>query len=131
MIDRWPDDANVEIPLRPLLAVSAVRVKNASGAAIAVPPTSYLVDLVSQPPRLVWNNAARPAPGVPINGIEIDITAGFGAAGANVPAPLKHAILLLIAHLYENRAIVEVGAAQARIPEMICDLIAPFRRMRL
>lgn len=131
VIDRWPDEATVDIPLRPLQAISAVRVKNASGAGIAIPATSYLVDLVSKPPRLIWNNAVRPVPGVPINGIEIDLSAGFGATGASVPAPLKHAILVLVAHLYENRDIVELGSPQARIPEAVADLIAPFRRIRL
>jgi uncharacterized phiE125 gp8 family phage protein len=131
VIDRWPGGDTVDIPLSPLQAVPAVRVKNASGVGIVVPSTNYLIDIASRPPRLVWNQAWRPDPGVAVNGIEIDLTAGFGNDASSVPAPLKHAILLLVAHWYEHRDPVEIGANEARIPDAVADLIAPFRKIRL
>lgn len=131
LLDRWPRGDTVDIPLSPLQGVSAVRVKNALGAPVAIAPTNYLVDLASKPPRLVWGGGVRPDPGVAINGIEIDILAGFGATAASVPAPLKHAILMLTAHWYEHRDPVEIGSASARIPDAISDLIQPFRKIRL
>ena len=131
VLDRWPSGDTVEIPLSPLQAVPAVRVKNASGVGVVVPPTNYLVDIASRPPRLVWNQAWRPDPGVAVNGIEIDLTAGFGIGATSVPAPLKHAILLLVAHWYEHRDPVVIGASEARIPDAVTDLIAPFRKIRL
>ena len=131
ILDRWPPGTEVEIPLAPLQAISAVKVKNTAGVATAVAPTNYLVDLASKPPRLVWNNAARPDPGIPAAGIEIDFTAGFGASAATVPAPLKHAVLMLTAHWYEHRDANEIGSSAARIPDAISDLIQPFRKIRL
>lgn len=130
-LDQWPGSTMVEIPMSPLQAIAAVRVKTASGVAAAVPATSYLIDIASKPPRLVWNNAVPPQPGLAAGGIEIDFTAGFGTAPSSVPAPLKHAVLLLVAHWYEHRDAVEIGAASARIPEVVSDLIQPFRKIRL
>ena len=131
VLDRWPGDGSVDIPIAPLQAITAVRVRNAAGNASVVAPTSYLVDLASKPPRLVWNTAAPPLPGRVANGIEIDVTAGFGASTASVPAPLKHAILMLVAHWYEHRDPVEIGSAAVRIPDAVNDLIQPFRKIRL
>ncbi len=130
-LDRWPLGAEVVIPLSPLQAVNAVRVKDGNGVAQVVPSTSYLVDMASKPPRLVWNATARPDPGVPAAGIEIEFGAGFGASSVSVPAPIRHAVLLLIAHWYEHRASIEIGSPALRIPDLVSDLIQPFRKIRL
>lgn len=130
-LDGWPCRRDIELPLAPLRAVDEVRVKNASGTAVVVPPESYLVDLAARPARLIWNNVTPPAPQVPANGIEIDLTAGFGASGDSVPAPLKHAILMLMAHWYEHRDPQEIGGDGARIPAAVGELINPFRTIRL
>lgn len=131
VLDRWPGDGSVDIPIAPLQAITAVRVRNAAGNASVIAPTSYLVDIASKPPRLVLNTAAPPLPQRVANGIEIDVTAGFGANAASVPAPLKHAILMLVAHWYEHRDPVEIGSAAVRIPDAVNDLIQPFRKIRL
>jgi uncharacterized phiE125 gp8 family phage protein len=130
-LDSWPPGREIELPLTPLRSVDEVRVKDASGTANVVSPESYLVDLASRPARLVWNNITPPLPQLPANGIEIDITAGFGTTGDSVPAPLKHAILLLAAHWYEHRDPNEIGAEGARIPDAVSSLINPFRTIRL
>jgi len=130
-LDRWPAGREVELPLAPLISVGGVRVKDGSGSSATLSEQSYLLDIVSRPPRLVWNNTAPPQPGSVAKGIEIDLTAGFGDTSASVPAPLKHAILLLTAHWYEHRDPREVGHDGARIPDAISELINPFRTIRL
>lgn len=131
VLDRWPGDGIVEIPIAPLQAITAVRVRDTAGTPVVVQSTSYLIDIASKPPRLVWNNAAPPVPGRFANGLEIDLSAGFGASAASVPAPLKHAILMLTAHWYEYRDPIEIGSTTARIPDAVTDLIQPFRKIRL
>jgi uncharacterized phiE125 gp8 family phage protein len=130
-LDRWPPRREIELPLTPLRSIDEVRVKDTSGTAHVVPAESYLVDLASRPARLVWNNIAPPLPEVAANGIEIDMTAGFGPTGDSVPAPLKHAILMLAAHWYEHRDPAEIGTEDARIPDAVSSLITPFRTIRL
>jgi len=130
-LDCWPPGRDVELPLSPLRSVDEVRIKDASGVAVVVSAESYLVDLAARPARLVWNNVTPPIPRVAVNGIEIDLTAGFGADGDSVPAPLKHAILMLAAHWYEHRDPQEIGGEGARIPDAVGELINPFRTIRL
>ena len=47
------------------------------------------------------------------NGVEIDFVAGHGDAPADVPPPIRQALLLLIAHWYEHREPVEIGATKS------------------
>lgn len=130
-LDAWPGGGSLDIPLSPLKAVSAVRVKNADGGTITIAPQSYIVDAASRPPRIVFEPGSQPRAGVRAAGIEVVFTAGFGAEPSHVPAPLRHAILMLVAHWYDNRDVPEAGSPAARIPEQIGDLIAPFRKIRL
>lgn len=56
--------------------------------------------------------------------VAITFTAGYGAAAA-VPASIKAAILLMVAHFYQNRE--ATGAEMAAIPLGVDALVAPYR----
>lgn len=129
-LDRWPAGEAAAFPLRPVLSVDAVRIHPASGAAATLAPSSFMIDGSGNPARLV-PKAPLPAPGLPANGIEIEITAGFGATPAHVPAPIRQALLLLVAHWYENREPVVAGGAPAPVPTMASELLLPYRTVRL
>ena len=75
------------MPLRPLQAIDEVRVLSADGDPTIIATANYLADTASTPPRLVHTGAIWPQPGQAANGIEIDFTAGYGDAAADVPAP--------------------------------------------
>ena len=130
--DGWPADGPVEIALGPVQQVSEIRVRDADGASQIVPASDYLVDTASTPARIVSATAAVwPAPTRAINGIEIDFVAGHGDNASDVPQPLRQAILLLVAHWFERREPVAVGANVVRVPETVGGLIAPYRRLDL
>ena len=74
---------------------------------------------------------AWPTPGRAANGIEIAFVAGYGAAAADVPAPIRQAILLLVAHWHEHREPVAIGDADAPVPPTVSDLLQPYRWVRL
>ena len=124
-IDDWPHGDYVPLPIAPLQSVDAIRVRNASGEATLVSPSSYLVDAHSEPPRIVFS-APPPGPAQSAHGIEIDVAAGYGDA-SQVPQPLRQAMLMLIAFWYENRG----DAVDLRMPESVTSLFAPYRRARL
>ena len=131
-LDRWPKGGRIQLPLRPVVAIGQVRVWRIDGAAETLPPDAFLLDGHGMPPRLVATGELMPMePGRPINGIEIGFTAGFGATPADVPATIRHALLLLVAHWYENREPVEIGAGVNAVPAMVSELLAPYRRRRL
>jgi uncharacterized phiE125 gp8 family phage protein len=129
VLDGWPDSGILRVPLTPVQAVTRIRTYDVNGVPSVVPPASYTVDSVSEPVRIVAG-VNFPAPGRVVSGIEIDLTAGFGATSRSPPASLRQAVLLLVARWYEARG---DGAANADIslPPDVAALIAPYRSVRL
>lgn len=131
LLDRWPRGTQLRVPLRPLIGVSEIRVRAADGGASVMPAGDYAVDAASVEPRIVRIAAAWPEPGRIAHGIEIDFTAGFGVAAGDVPAPIRQAVLLLVAHWYEHRDPIEIGSEATVIPHGISELLTPWRKARL
>jgi len=129
-LDHWPGDV-VPIPLRPVASIVSIEVLALDGTPATVAPSEYLLDAASVPPRLVSVGTGWPAPGRKAAGIEIDFTAGYGPSAADVPEPIRQAILLLTAHWYEHRDPIEIGSAATAIPASVSDLLSPFRVKRL
>ena len=57
----------------------------------------------------------------------IAVTAGFGLAAADVPEPLRQAILILVAHWFEHRG----NSNPPPLPLTLDALICPWREVRL
>ena len=51
-----------------------------------------------------------------------------GVADSAVPAPIKHAILLMVGHWYANREAVAPGQMH-EVPMAVDALIRPYRRV--
>ena len=132
-LDRWPPGFAVPLPVAPVQAVSQVRVYALDDSFAVLPAAAYLLDGLGSPPRLIRRGTLPwPVPLRPALGIAIDITAGHGSQPTDVPAALRIATLLLIAHWYDRRELAEPGApAPGGLPEMVRDLIAPYRVRRL
>lgn len=127
LLDRWPLHKDIELPLRPLQTVDEVRVWPEVGPAAVVDEDDYLVDAASVPPRLVRTGVVWRQPGRAANGIEIDLTVGYGTATSDVPEPIRQALLLLVSHWYERRDPIEVGAPQTMVPSPVSHLLEPYR----
>ena len=124
-LDHWPEDPAITLPLWPLIAIADLKVWGDDNIAAVIDPAHYFADGVSRPARLVRRGSrVWAAPGRIANGIEIVASFGFGAASA-VPAPLKQAMLALVAHWFENRG------DTAPLPLDIAALIAPWRKVQL
>ena len=126
VLDRWPPGGTIMLPLSPVMSIDALRVANADGTATEVPPEAYESDLLGDPPRVVVSGA--PEPGRPRHGISIELRAGYGTSPEAVPATLKLAIRILVAHWFEHRG--DVVGEQILPPEALA-LVAPFQRARL
>ena len=127
--DRWSADGCLSLPVAPLLSLDAVTLYDREGGPSSLDLSAFDVDTVSVPPRAALRTGlAVMAPGRPLNGIELDVTAGYGAA-ADVPAPLRQAILMLVAHWFEHRE--AVGDGLSLVPLGVAALLAPYRIHRL
>jgi len=126
--DDWPEDGVVELPLAPLLSVDEVAVYGDDDLKAVIDPAHYYVDAASRPPRLLLRGSRVWArPGRIGNGIAIEVTAGFGSTAADVPEPLRQALLQLVAHWYEHRG----NSDPPPLPLTVAALLAPFREVRL
>ena len=127
--DSWPANRIIELGPTPILSVDDVVIYDADGPPSSLAAANYVIDRHSRPARLQIIGSIS-GPGIAINGIEIDFTAGFGQAGDDVPPPLRQAILMLVAHWYEHREAVAVGGGAA-VPSGFEALIAPYQELRL
>lgn len=116
-----------ELPRPKTVSVTSVEYWDVNGDKHTMPADSYVVDINAFPAILNMKEATElptlspdlPAP------VLVTYVAGFGGAAA-VPAPIKHAILLMISHLFEVRAIVSTSAF-VRIPDSIHALLSPYK----
>jgi uncharacterized phiE125 gp8 family phage protein len=102
-LDAFPDA--IELLQPPVIDVTALRYLDTDGVQQTVDLADTYLDKVSEPAWLV------PAPDKTwpetlnrINAVTVEYTAGYGATGASVPAPLKHWMLLAIGEMYELRS---------------------------
>ncbi|HEX4535233.1 MAG TPA: head-tail connector protein [Rhizomicrobium sp.] len=122
-LDCWPDV--IEIPLPPLQAVTSITAYALNDAATVLDAATYQVDLASSRVALKAN-AAPPVNLRKLNAIAVAFTAGYGDEASDVPAPIREAILQMIAELYANR-----GDANAEVSTSALALLAPYRMVKL
>jgi uncharacterized phiE125 gp8 family phage protein len=127
--DAWPPSGRLALPFGPVQSLDAVTVTGPSGA-VAVDIARFVLDGASAPPRLAYEPGSLPAPAVPVAGISLDVTAGFGGP-ADVPDPILQALRLVTGHWLENRSLLSVGHEAAVLPRMVEALLAPFVTRRL
>lgn len=142
--DRFPCECHLELPLGQLGTltvfewITSTGVTNTwtvSGGDLldASSTVKAHIDSVREPAII---KLAAYSPGWPSdslktsNPIHARFTCGYGNAAA-VPQPLRHAIMMLVAHWYENREAVTLGntASSVSTPMSIAvaDLIANYR----
>lgn len=122
----------VTLPLRPVKSVDAIRVYAEDGTFLTLPLAGFTCDLLSTTPRVIRNQmTSTPVPGRRLNGLEFAVTCGFGPTPNDIPAPIRQALLLLVAHWYEHRDPTEIGTPEARIPAAVSSLLANFLPVRL
>lgn len=129
--DCWPSSDTLELRPWPLQSVSSISYTDEDGMTATFSSANYLVDTSSEPGRIRLKSAASwPTVSLrELNGLVIQFVAGWGADGSTVPAPLRQALLLLVAHWYENREIALVtGAMASEIPFTVQALVQPWRR---
>jgi uncharacterized phiE125 gp8 family phage protein len=127
VLDAWPSDGRFRARMGPLRSVIAARVFDAAGNAHSIDVATFVVDAAAD--LIASPSWSMPLPGRGTAGIELDVELGYGAGASDVPDALRHAIRMLVAHWYENRA--ALGAAAPMLPASAAALIAPYRMLSL
>jgi len=121
-LDRFVDE--ITLPQSPLRSVASVTYLPPVGAAQTLASSVYTVDTTSTPGRIVLApDQDWPETLDSVNAVVIDYDAGYTTA----PAPLKHAILLLAGHWFENREAVNMGNITSELPMAVNALLTNFR----
>lgn len=122
-LDAWPGPV-VDLNMGPVTSILSVAVDGNS----LNPDTYNLAPGLNA--RLVRTAGSTwPAPKSLAAGIAVRFTAGFGASGSDVPRDIRHAILMTVAHWYENRELVP-GTGDQLTPSAR-RLLSPYRKLRL
>jgi len=87
----------------PVQSVSSIYYINSSGVDTLLASTEYRVDTASVYGRITpAYGKAWPVTQAVTNAVKVTCTCGYGTASANVPAPLKEAIKMIAADIYEH-----------------------------
>jgi uncharacterized phiE125 gp8 family phage protein len=129
VLDQWPADGRVILPVMPVLSVTSVRVVDINGAFIALATEQFALDQSDDPPVLA---IANPIPVQrPRNGIEIDVVAGYGTTPEQCPQSLQQAMILLVMEMHARRGPDPAVATPDNFSASFERLIAPYRSIRL
>ncbi|MCB1522113.1 MAG: head-tail connector protein [Hyphomicrobiaceae bacterium] len=131
LLDRVPRSGIVKVPISPLQSIDSIATIDREGLSTVVATETYTVDVASRPARIAFDAERVPSSNARLNGIEITLTAGYGATAAEVPDPIRQALLLLVAHWYEHRDPIEIGVPSTAIPQSVNRLLHPYRQVRL
>mgnify|MGYP000624677298 FL=1 len=128
VLDAWPSDGMVKLPVVPLMAVSEITAYDGQGGAHELPLGQFL----TAPDRLLLPSSIEGMPALrERQGIEIDYVAGFGTEPAAVPADIVQALLVLVGYWHEHRDAVITAGSGAVVPSGFDLLVANHKRVRL
>lgn len=128
VLDDWPAERTIALPVGPVAALTAVTVFDVDDE----PHELDLGQFTVQAGRVLLPQAIAGAPALRRRlGLEIDYVAGHGDTPEDVPADLKHACLVLVGYWFEHRDAVIAAGAGAVVPAGFDRLITPYRRVAL
>lgn len=113
-LDCFPDGRLIRLPKAPLLSVSTLKYDDKDGVEQTVATSAYRVLTGRTPGAIesktltgqIWPETYKQA-----DAVRVTFLAGYGAAAANVPQDLRHAIAWLAAWWYETRELETIPTA--------------------
>jgi uncharacterized phiE125 gp8 family phage protein len=136
--DTFPDcNGGIRLILPPLISVSSVNYIDPDTETETVfSSSSYEVDTASVLGWIVPGDDGWPDAMETINAVRVRFVAGYpdtsdSPPATTVPAPIRHAILLMVRDLYDNRGSFVTGTIVSQIPDAIERLVSPYRVITL
>lgn len=124
-LDCFP--SRILIPLYPVISVESIEYEDTNGVTQTVADSVYRVDTHSNPARITQDPSEFwPATRDAANAVTVTFKAGY-PNGA--PEDLKHAIIMLAAHWYENREAAIIGTSATETPMAVNSILDRYRVM--
>ena len=112
-------------PVSPLQSVTSIQYTDPDGALQTLPSSEYQVDTGSLLARIApAYGKAWPATRAQLHAVTVRLVIGYSTA---MPEEFRHAILMLVAHWYENREAIAAPNAGAPVPLGVQSLLSPHR----
>lgn len=119
----------LDVPRAPLQSITSIKSFDDADNVTTLASTAYYVDTATEPGRVVLrDSASTPTPTRVANGLEVIFVAGYGDAATDVPPAIVQGIKMLVAHWFENREQVVIGASVADVPH---GVLATWDKYRL
>ena len=121
-------DSGFYINHGPVETVHSVKAIDKDGAEFDLLLSDVDIDLRAVPAKLClrepyrWRNFGSGA-----RQVEVEFDAGYGPGAADVPMPLRQAVMLLLAQSYEHRS----SGDTPPVPLMVDALLMPYRSLKL
>lgn len=133
----FPDDdglpfeqQGVELPRGNLVSITSVTYVDTAGATQTMAPADYVADQNVEPGRLrIAYGKVWPSTRDQFDAVKVTYLVGWDAV--EVPEPVKQALLLLVAQMYENRTPEVTGPIVSQLSFAVDALLGPFRLSRL
>ncbi len=130
--DKFPPDGTMDIELpRPPMAAAGTATAVAltftydNGTTATYSSASYRVDSSSTPGAVKTLYGQTWPPHLQDdNAISVTWWGGYGASGQDVPAAIRHAMLMLVAYWYDNRSTVLVGSISKQLEFAVESLLS-------
>lgn len=119
----------IRLPRSPVVSVESLKYFDTDGVQQTLSAALYTLDTESEPARIVpaYSESWPSIRAVP-NAVEVNFTAGYGAAATDVPRMLVVSIKILCGHWYEHREAVS-ETRLSEVPDSVERLIARYRVM--
>ena len=125
-LDKFPTE--IRPRKSPLISVDSITYYDDNGTLQTLANTVYDVGIYKEPGRIALAyNQEWPSTRAMINAVIVTYQAGW-AARANIPEEIKHAVKLMVGHLYENRETVS-HVNMSSIPLGVKSLLSMKRTM--
>ena len=126
-LDSFPIAQTIMLPQSPAQSVTSVSYVDTDGASQIWASSKYALDAKSRPARLyLAYNESYPTTRTIENAVTITYVAGYGTASTDIPAPIIHAMKLMITDWYDNRE-ASCGNQQYELPMGAKRLLSPYK----
>ena len=115
--DRWPDSNMLVLPYGSMTSVATIKYKDSAGVQTTWDSAEYIDDVGNEGERskvtLAYGFSWPSFTPYPFKPIEVIYDCGYGDDTGDVPEPIKQAIKIKVADLYENRESDVMGISKS------------------